>query len=328
VHGIPGFGNGEDAEGLDFEHLGEDDAIAIASERFAIEASSAERLNTERDDSFRLASGRRSVAVLKVAHPADSWTAIDLQLRALKHARRADPSLPLQRIVPPTGGGLAMSLPDGRIARVFEWIPGDLLLEHTTNTRELDALGDALGRLSRALSTFPDTDAHHLSAWDLGAVPRLATLLAALPNDAVAAAVDGFTTRVGPRLDELPRQVIHNDFNPGNVLVDPIDPGYVTGILDFGDVIYSLRVADLAVALSYQLSPLRHKWLDLAPMISAFERYVPLTDTEREVLPDLVAARFAQRILVNGWLERNGQDRAGQHDANVRALTALLNLEG
>ena len=328
MHGIPGFGNGEDAEELDFEHLGEDDAIAIAGEKFAIEASSAERLNTERDDSFRLVSGDRPVAVLKVAHPADSWDAIDLQLRALEHARHADPSLPLQRIVPPPGGGLGLTLPDGRIARVLEWIPGELLLDRTTNARELGALGDALGRLSKAMSTFPDVDARHLSAWDLATVPRLATLLAALPNDAVAAAVDGFTTRVVPRLDELPRQVIHNDFNPGNVLVDPIEPGYVTGILDFGDVIYSLRVADLAIALCYQLSPLRHKWRDLTPMISAFERYVALTNAEREVLPDLVAARFAQRILVNGWLERNGQDRAGQHDANVSALTALLNVEG
>jgi hydroxylysine kinase len=327
VHGIPGFESGDGAEELGFDHLDADAALAIAGEWFGVEATTAERLNTERDDSFRLSSPHRGDVVLKVAHPADSRAAIELQLGALEHARQADPSLPLQRIVPPTGGGLSLSLPDGRVARMLEWLPGELLLDTTTGPRELDALGDALGRLSRALSTFPDEGARHLSAWDLATVPRLATLLALMPTESAAAAVERFTTRVVPRLGELPMQVIHNDFNPGNVLVDPAAPDYVTGILDFGDVTYSLRVADLAIALSYQLSPLRHTWFDLAPMIAGFERHVPLTDAEHEVLGDLVAGRFAQRILVNGWLERNGQDRASQYDANVSALTSLLNLE-
>jgi hydroxylysine kinase len=327
VYGIPGFESGDEVEELAFEHLDEDAAIAIAHEWFGIAPATASRLNTERDDSFRLTLPDHNDRVLKVAHPADSWAWIDLQLRALEHAARADASLPLQRIVHPPRGGLVVTLPDGRVARVLEWLPGELLLNATTGPNQLAALGDALGRLSKALSTFPDEVARHLSAWDLATVPRLATLLAALPNDAVGTAIERFTTRVAPRLDQLPKQVIHNDFNPGNVLVDRNDPGYVTGILDFGDVVYSLRVADLAVALSYQLSPLHHNWLDLAPMIAAFERQVPLTDLERDVLLDLVAARFAQRILVNGWLERNGQDRASQHDENVSALTALLNLE-
>jgi hydroxylysine kinase len=326
VYGIPGFESGDEVEDLDFPRMSEDEAIAVSDVWFGVTAGSAVRLHTERDDSFRLTTmhGER---VLKVAHPSDSGAAIDFQLRALQHAAKADHSLPLQRIVTTPGGGLWLDIPNGRVARMLEWLPGELLLNATTGPNELAALGDALGRLSKALSTFPDEDAHHLSAWDLPTVPRLATLLVALPDDAVGTAIERFTSRVAPRLDQLPKQVIHNDFNPGNVLVDRNDPGYVTGILDFGDVVYSLRVADLAVALSYQLSPLQHNWLDLAPMIAAFERRVPLTDLERDVLLDLVAARFAQRILVNGWLERNGQDRASQHDANVSALTALLNLE-
>jgi hypothetical protein len=45
------------------------------------------------------------------------------------------------------------------------------------------------------------------------------------------------------------------------------------------------------------------------------------------VLPDLVIARFAQRILINQWLAKNGSERDSQHDANVSALDALLDLE-
>jgi hydroxylysine kinase len=326
VHGIPGFESGDSAETLDFVSLDEDAALSIAREYFDLDPSVVTRLETERDDSFRLetpAGGR----VLKIAHPADSWLAIDVQLRAMLHATSRDHGLPLQRIIHPSEGGLWQSLPDGRVARVFDWLDGDLLLHSATGPNELDALGDMLGRLSKALSTFEDKFTLQSSAWDIQELPRLAQVAAMLPDDSVNEALDRFTSRVVPQLGSLPTQVIHNDFNPGNVLVDQGSKEFVVGILDFGDIVHSLRVADLAVAISYQLTPLRHNWLDIEPMIAAFARHVPVSDLERKLLPDLVAARFVQRILVNGWLARNGQRRDSEHDANVSALTALLDLE-
>ena len=326
MHGVPGFETSDDVEELAFGRIGEDEAILIASTGFNVQAWSAVRLDTERDDSFRLTTDRGD-RVLKVAHPADGVDVIGLQLRALQHATRADRGLPLQRIVRTTFDGQLHILPDGRVSWMFEWMPGALLRNAAEGADQFEALGTALGRLSKSLSKFLAEDANRLSAWDLQTVPRLSSLLAILPNDAVAEAISRYRSRVEPRLSELPTQVIHNDFNPGNVLVDPDGREFVVGILDFGDVVYSLRVADLAVALSYQISPLRHTLANVEPMVSAFDRQVGLTDAEREVLPDLVAARFAQRILVKGWLSRNGQDRDNQHDANVSALTALLDLE-
>jgi Ser/Thr protein kinase RdoA (MazF antagonist) len=62
-------------------------------------------------------------------------------------------------------------------------------------------------------------------------------------------------------------------------------------------------------------------------MVAAFDRQVRLTDAERDVLPDLIAARFAQRILINQWLDRRDPGHDSLHDANLSALTALLDLE-
>jgi len=326
VYGVPGFESGDEVEDLAFERLGEREALEIASMGFGMHAISAVRLETERDDTFRLATPRGG-RVLKVAHPADDTAVVGLQLRALRHAARADRRLPLQRLVRTALDGPLYILPNGRVAWMFEWLPGTLLLDVRPDVTGLDALGTSLGRLSRSLRNFLDEDAVRLNAWDLQTVPRLRTLLELLPDAAAAGAVARFTAHVEPRLGELPTQVIHNDFNPGNVLVDPGGPQYVVGILDFGDLVYSLRVADLAVALSYQVSPLGRTLRELEPMVGAFDRQVPLTDLEREVLPDLVAARFAQRILINGWLTRNGHYRDSQHDANVSALTALLDME-
>jgi hydroxylysine kinase len=313
-------------EELAFDRIDEDEAIAIARIGFSVDALSAVRLDTERDDSFRLATPHGD-RVLKVAHPADDTPVIGLQVRALQFASRADPGLPLQRIVRTSFGGPLHILANGRVAWMFEWMPGELLRDVTEGTDQFDALGTALGRLSKSLRKFEAEGAVRLSAWDLQTVPRLARLLTIFPNDVVAQAIARFNTRVEPRRSELPTQVIHNDFNPGNVLVDPGGPEFVVGILDFGDVVYSLRVADLAVAISYQLSPMRHGFADVRPMIAAFDRQVRLTDAEHEVILDLVAARFAQRILVNSWLAQNGSERDQAHDANLSALTALLELE-
>ena len=326
MYGVPGFEISENVEELAFDRIDEAQAITIASMGFNVEAFSAVRLDTERDDSFRLMTvhGER---VLKVAHPADEVVMVGLQLRALEFAAAADQALPLQRLVRTMYGGPLHILPNGRVSWMYHWMPGTLLRDAAEGTDQFDALGTALGRLSKSLSKFDGEDTLRLSAWDLQTVPRLATLLTLFPNDACAAAIARFKDRVEPRLSELPTQVIHGDFNPGNVLVDPWGPEFVVGILDFGDLVYSLRVADLAVALCYQISPLRHTLANAQPMIAAFDRQVRLTDAEHAVLPDLVAARFAQRILINSWLAQNGSARDAQHDANVSALTALLDLE-
>jgi hydroxylysine kinase len=326
VYGVPGFETTDDTEEVAFERIDEDQAILIAFDGFNVEAFDATRLDTERDDSFRLTTAHGD-RVLKVAHPADDTSVIGPQLRALQYAAKADRTLPLQRIVRTAFGGPLHLLENGRVSWMFEWMPGILLRDAPEGPPQFDALGTALGRLSRALRSFELDEAPRLSAWDLQTVPRLATLLRLFPSDAVAEALRRFNDRVEPRLGELPTQVIHNDFNAGNVLVDPNADEFVVGILDFGDVVHSLRVADLAIALAYQLSPMRHSLRDLDPMIAAFDRQVRLMPVELEVLPDLITARFAQRILINQWLAQNGSERDSQHDTNVSALDALLDLE-
>jgi hydroxylysine kinase len=327
VYGIPGFESGASTEKFVFdEHISEDEAIDIAAKSFNVVATSALRLDTERDDSFRLDT-TEGVRVLKIAHPADQVGVIDLQLRAMKYVNQTDPSLPIQKIVTTPQGGSSLILSSGRAACMLEWLEGDLLLGATTGPHELAALGDTLGRVSKALDGYGNPDAARLSAWEIRTVPRLKTLLQEVPNDAAAEAIERFTARVVPELDRLPRQVIHNDFNPGNVLVDANDPAFVVGVLDFGDVIYSLRAADLAIGLSYQVYPFDHPWDELAPMIDAFVKRVPLSDLERSLLPTLVIGRFAERVLINQWIAIQENEPWQRYEATTAALAALLTLE-
>jgi hydroxylysine kinase len=325
VYGIPGF----DADGQDaIAHvpLTETDAVDIAERQYGLAARQASRLETERDDTFRLETADETF-VLKVAHPADTRAALELGTLAAEYAARSDATLSLPRTFPSVRGDLAPALADhgGRHVCLLSWLPGGLLLDAHPSDGQLRMLGDSLGRLTAALTGFSSAAAIRPFAWDPMQLPALATVQRAVGNSTTAAVFELFQEYVEPRKAQLPRQVVHNDFNPGNVLVDPDSERYVTGIIDFGDCVETARVCDLAVALSYQLFPLGRTWANVMPFVDAYLAVVPLDPIELAVLPTLVAARFVQRILIYRWMERGtpeSLDRATR--GNLAALAALL----
>ncbi len=100
--------------------------------------------------------------------------------------------------------------------------------------------------------------------------------------------------------EALPRQVIHNDFNPHNVLVDGDTGERVTGVIDFGDMVVGPRVQDLAVALAYQIE--RGGGLDLADaLLAGYAEHIAIGDDEAAILPAMVAARMAMTIVIGEW---------------------------
>lgn len=287
-----------------FERITVGDARALLAERYHLDAERITRIETERDDTFRVTAGADDL-VLKVAHPQDGEELIDLQVRALVHAREADPSLPLQSIIRTADGELATAW-DGRVARVFRWMDGAPARGLAPTPAQLRAAGTMLGRLNRALADFEHPAADRVLAWDLAQVSLLRELDPAPP---VLEIIERAERLVLPAVENLPRQVIHNDFHPGNLLVEPASPAYISGILDFGDTVRSARVNDLGVALAY-LSMGSSPWEAAAPFLDGFESVVPLLDAERALLPHLVAVRLAQRVLLNALLERDASENS------------------
>jgi len=277
-----------------FEPLDEGGARVILESEWGLVPEKLTRLDTERDDSFRVETGGADY-LLKLAHPADDPLYVNLQTAALSFA--ADESgLPLQRLLL-TAEGEIEPIVDGRVARLLTWLPGEP--DQPIAPR---LVGLTLGRLNDALSTFDHPAAHRDLVWDVARLDLIRDLQERFPNDEVA---EVFALWDALDLTNLPRQVIHNDFHPGNVLTDG---SQITGILDFGDVVHTARVVDLAVALSY------FGYDD--ELIEGFATVVPLTDEERSALPVLVAARFAQRILLNRLLGRHDQSA---NEAGLRA---------
>lgn len=317
-----------------------DDAVLarVAETGWGLEVTSVRRLDTERDDTVLVthATGRH---VLKVAHPLDDPAVLDLQCAALQHAARRDPDLPLPHLLPDLDGSLlrpvAGARGEPRLARLLGYLEGAVLDYGATTRAQRVAVGAAAGRLSLALADLEHPAADRILAWDLQRIGALRPLLRHVADvDArrlVEAELDAYDDHVGAELRASRQQVVHNDINADNVVVDPASGSFVTGILDFGDIVRSSLVGDLAVAMCYAVgagASLRHDDVDLwdAPydVARGYRSVRDLMPHEVALLPGLVRLRFAQRLLLNSWLAASDPSNAHYTGRSIaRSVTAL-----
>lgn len=256
-------------------------------------------LTSERDLNHRL-EGPGGRWLVKITNPAEPREMTDFQTRAFLHVAARAPAVPVARLVPDREGAPWRETPAG-LLRVFTWQEGQPLHAVPGRYRLASASGAALAGLTAALQDFRHPAADHVLLWDIKQVPRLAPLLPAIADpalrDEAAGFVAEFSTRILPRLAGLPTQVCHSDFNPWNLLATG---GAITGILDFGDMVRTPRVCDLAVAASYQIDP-GAPLASLADFVGAYRAVLPLQAAETELLFDLITARMITTLAIAGW---------------------------
>lgn len=268
-------------------------------------------LTSERDLNFRLKSASGEF-VAKIANSAEPVEQTRFQNRALRHIERADPALPVPRVRATLAGADDVILPSGHLMRVISWMDGTPLAAAPRSAAQSRVLAAGLARLGLALRGFADPAADHVLQWDIKNAARLRAILHHVTDDALrglcAAVLDRFDA-IAPQFGAWRWQVVHNDLNPHNVLVAADDPDRMAGIIDFGDMVRTPLVCDLAVAASYQVGsedPLTR----FADFAGAYHAVVPLTLAERAALFDLTAARMVTTVAIASW-------RAALHPENA-----------
>jgi len=295
------------------EPVAEAEAVAVVGACFGLRGELT-RLPGEADDNFLLAAAGGARYVVKFAHQLADPRFADLQVRALRHVEMADPGLPVPRVVPTTGGQLRAVVAQGplrgRLVHVLSYLDGELLRSVPAGAELRRTLGRTLARLGRALSGFDDPLIRRPLLWDLAQLPQLQPLLAERSPGPATTLLDEqlgrLVTEVSPRLAAQRAQVVHNDFSPDNVLISPAATE-VAGIIDFGDVIRTALVADVAIAATQQLATNSDAAAGadlIAPaldFIAGYHATTPLTADELGLLPDLIVGRIVARIIISEW---------------------------
>jgi hydroxylysine kinase len=297
------------------------EALRLARDVFGLDVSAVRQLPSERDRNFHLrdVEGRRFV--LKVVHPGEDPAVTDFQTRALLHVAESDPSLPVPRIVPPVrnGSGVLAEVPadSSYYLRCVTFVAGRRLARTAAGVALWRNLGGFLARLDKALTDFRHPAEDHELLWDLKRADRARDLLQAIAERDERVLVEGvleqFAEEVQPRFSALRAQVIHNDFNPHNVLVSTVDRHHVAGVIDFGDAIRAPLTQELAIASSYQIAGSGHPLEAAAHIAAAFHAVHPLEQEEVALLPDLITARLALYVAITSW-------RAALHPENAEYI--------
>jgi len=282
-------------------------AERVAKAYFGIRAE-ARPLVSDKDQNFRLEAKDGSRYLLKIANSAESKLAVDFQNAALRHVAEQDAALPVPRVLTALDGRLHVTVNNGaneHIVRVLSWLDGIAMQDISGGDNPAYALGELLARLGLALRGFDHSGSNPPGLWDMKRANQLRELLPHVADAdmkvLIERGLDQFESEVQPLLLTLRSQVIYNDLNPGNVLLDEDKPNSISGIIDFGDLIKSPLIVDLAVASAYQLTGGDDPLAGALPLIEGYHAVCPLQPLEMTALMDLIRTRLITSLVINAY---------------------------
>jgi 4-aminobutyrate aminotransferase-like enzyme/Ser/Thr protein kinase RdoA (MazF antagonist) len=257
------------------------DAERVARELCGLDGT-ATPLPGEHDLNFRLRTPDGTSAVVKLHAPDADPEVLALQDAALEHLHgEGAPRL------------LGHGRVDGRVARVLSWLDGRPWADAPA---DLEGLGRVVARIDRALAGFQHPAMRRRLHWNVLEAPEAARAVDLLDDRRRALVEDVFARFAALALDGVPHQVIHNDANEHNVLVG--EGGAVVGLIDFGDLVWSPRVAGLAVAAAYAMQGRHDPVRAVVPVVRGYHEVAPLRPDELAVLYDLARTRLAMSVCI------------------------------
>jgi Ser/Thr protein kinase RdoA (MazF antagonist) len=267
-------------------------AAAIAGDHFGLRVR-AQPLPSERDQNFLLTNEAGEKFVLKIANRLESRTFLKAQNAILKHLERRVSIC--QKLLPATSGEEIVTV-KSHLVRMVQYLPGVPLGEVRPHTSGLlHDLGRKLGQLAQALTDFDHTAVHRDFHWDLANGNRVVNEFAPL-IDSTSLRDLVLKCRYEPPVS-LRRSVIHGDANDYNLLVDP-QSMTVSGLIDFGDMVYSYTVGDLAIAIAYAILDKTDPHAAAAEIVGGYRSEFALLEEELEALWPLVRLRLAMSVCL------------------------------
>ena len=294
--------------------LSREEAVRIAAELYGIEVSAAP-LPSERDQNFLLHDSHGEQFVLKIANSKESLEFLEMQNCMIRFLSGAPVEMSFPRIIISKSQkdipAFESSGGQPHYVRLLSWIDGVCLASVQPHNRKLlRSLGRALAQMDAALAGFEHPAAHRSFYWDIRRASVAREYLPLLP-DSKRNLVERFLAGwVAIDWSRLRSSIIHNDANDYNVLVSPINapdqsPDWrVTAILDYGDVVHTATVCELAVALAYVMLDKPDPINAAAQVVSAYHEVYPLTEDEVDSLYALLTARLCCSVCYAAYQAR------------------------
>ncbi len=253
--------------------------------------------------------------ILKVADDGHGLHFLDAQVKIVNHLASSPIKNKFQHYLLNTEGNEVTTLIAGNknhYLRILSFLEGNLWVnvEEKTDSLLID-LGNFMGSMDIILQNFSHPAMHRHYTWDISTALDASAKLAHI-KDHEKRRIAGyyilqFETEVLPVLSSLRHSYAHNDANDYNLLVEN---NKVSGLIDFGDMVYTALINNVAVACTYAMLGSDNPLYAASLVIKGYHEKNPLTATEIDLLYYLIAARLCISVTQSAYyasLEKNNE---------------------
>ncbi len=267
------------------------------------------------DLNYYLKANNGDEYILKIAHLEENREYLEMQNKALLHLENKKISFQIPKLVLNKKRKSITIIKDSegneRFLRLLTWLSGKMWVNVNPHSENLlKDIGQVCGTLSIALSDFDHPAAHRYSEWDNSQASWVVEYFHFIQDERQKNIAEYvfklFEKEALPKLPNLRKSVCHNDANDYNVLVSSeLENQQVAGVIDFGDLIYTNTINELAISIAYAVMQKPDPLSAAAFVVMGFHEKFPLKEEELEVLFPLIAAR----LLISATSSAIGQKR-------------------
>ena len=311
---------------------------AFALDQYGI-AGAVKELPGEWDQNFLLDAGEMGKFVLKIANRGHETAVLEFQDAALQHLALHWRTAQIPRPIASIEDKFITTIMDDQVdeafrVRLLTYVHGYPLRSLAPLLPEvLEDIGAALGEMDRFLAYFTHPAMQRQLPWDLRKVEWISAKTYYIPDHKKRGIVERlmlqYCGRIKPLLDELPMSVIHNDANDDNLLLEQDRSGTwrLVGLYDFGDMLYSHTINELAIACAYASLDAPDPLETIAHLAAGYHRSRPLSDLELKVLFPLLCMRLCISVTNSAIAARQDPLNLHRQVSDRQAWEALEILE-
>lgn len=274
----------------------------------------AELLPGYKDQNFKLNSLSGQQYIFKACFDEQAYDELDLENQAMLFLHKHAEAVCVPLCIENRKGEMITCLQTSQgvaYVRLLRYLPGRFMVDTVLHSDKLlEAIGAYFGRIDYCLQGFFHVAAYRSLPWDLKRVyeviqARIADVEDSDKRRLIERLMEDYRLYAAPKLACLRSSVIHNDGNDYNILVEGQS---VTGVIDFGDMVYSHTINELAIVVTYAILG-KPDPLDAACLvIKGYHHAFPLRDAEIQVLFRLILMRLCASIAISAEAYRRNPE--------------------
>jgi len=300
------------------------DAERVAWELFGIKAESNE-LYSYQDQNFLLQHKNGDRSVLKIANLSEKKRDMEIQNNVMLHLHQNSSPPLCPKPIPARSGETLVTIQDKEgdifFVRLLTYLKGITLAESRPHSPALMYdLGRFIGRMVRSFQSAPKIKFRTDFFWNMFNGPETVKKYRIHINNQdhqilVDYYLNLYARQAVPLLPNLSCGLIQNDANDHNILVSPhqdqsdkIIQRSIAGVIDFGDMVYSYVLCELANALAYIMMEKNHPLEIASRVLSGYSSVVSLSETELNVLFPMICMRLITSVSFSACQKKSDPD--------------------